>query len=135
MSKISGVKRIVAEDYAKEYQQLVSRLGYILNGFMDESVDIINGGLNFDNLAFNLVTFDITVDADGKPIINNKVNINKTNPTGFNVIRAINLNNTAVYPISQPFISFVPGADGVMTVTNISGLQGNSKYRITAVVY
>lgn len=135
MSQISGVKRIVAEDYAKEYQQLVSRLGYILNGFMDETVDIINGGLNFDNLAFNLVTFDITVDDAGKPTLNNKVNVNSVNPGGFSVIKALNLTNNSIFPTSQPFISFVPGADGVMTVTNITGLQANNKYRLTAIVY
>jgi len=135
MSRLTNIKRIIAEDFEPQYQTLISRLGFVLNEFMGDTVDIVNGNIDFDNLAQNLIQFEITVDSTGKPTKNGSVNVGKNNPTGIQVIRAQNLTNNLVYPDSSPFISYTPVGNNIVTINNIKGLPANNNYKLTIIVY
>ncbi len=135
MPKLNAVQRIRPEDFESEYSQLTAQLGYILNEFMQQVVDLTDDRIDFDNLDQNLIQFDITVDAAGNIIGTSQINVGKTSPNGMNVIFAQNLTNSQVYPNSQPFISYVPQGNGRVTVRNIAGLPANNKFRLTAIVY
>jgi len=135
MTRLTNVKRIITEDFEPEYQNLISRLGFVLNEFMSDTVDIINGNIDFDNLAQNMVQFDVTVDSNGKPIKGADVNVGKTNPSGILVIRAQNVTNSSVYPTAAPFISYTPKGNNIITMNNILGLQANNVYKLTIIVY
>ena len=102
---------------------------------MSDTVDIINGNVDFDNLSQKLVQFDITVDSSGKPLKGADVNVGKNNPQGMQVIRAQNITNTSTYPTAAPFINFVPKGNNIVTVSSINGLQANNIYRLTVIVY
>jgi len=135
MAKLSNVQRIRPEDFDSEYDQLILQLGGILNEFMQQVVDLSDDNVDFENLDQNLIQFDVTVDAAGNMTSTNQINVGKTNPNGMSVIYAQNLTNSLVYATSQPFISYVPQGNGLVTVRNVSGLPANNKFKITAIVY
>lgn len=135
MARLTNVKRIITEDFEPQYQNMISRLGFVLNEFMSDTVEIINGNIDFDNLAQKMVQFDITVDVNGKPLKGADVNVGKNSPSGIMVVRAQNLTNSSVYPTAAPFVSYVPKGNNIVTVSHIIGLQPNMQYRLTIVVY
>ena len=61
MAKLSNIKRIIKEDFEKEYHKLIDRLGYILNTFMEESSAQINGNLDYTNLNQDRVIVKMTI--------------------------------------------------------------------------
>jgi hypothetical protein len=102
---------------------------------MQEVVELSDERIDFENRVEVLKTVEFTVDANGKPILNNKIATGKSNVRGFSVISAFNLTNPNTYPIQQPFISYTILSSGFVQVNNIRGLQANNKYRLTLIVY
>ena len=134
MARINNYKRISLDGFSGENAQLIRCLGDILNPFMREVTDVINGNIDFDNLSQNVITLEVTVDSNGKPV-SNQINSGVTNPKGFQVIRAINNTNPAVTVTGQPFIVFSPQGNEIVSVSKITNLQANNKYLLTIVVY
>jgi hypothetical protein len=136
MGKLNNTRRIKAEDYEDDYSQLVSQLGSILNSHMQEVEDILDSSIDFDNKVENVLEFNITVGADGRPIQTPfKVNTGLNHINGFTVISARNQTNSIVYPTGQPFISFTPVGGGIVKIDHISGLVGNNKYLLKIIAY
>lgn len=135
MTRLSNVKRIITEDFEPQYQTLISRLGFVLNEFMSDTVDIVNGNIDFDNLAQNLLSFEVTVNSSGVPLKSTDINVSKNNPQGIQVIRVQALTATNTFPTSTPFVSYTPKGNNIVSVSNISGLQPNIKYKVTVIVY
>lgn len=130
MARLNNVQRIIIEDFQQDDRETVSKLANILNYFMTQTTDIINGRLDYDNINKQLVTIDVTVDENGTPI--QAVNFAaESGLKGGVVIKAQNLTNSVVYPLAQPFISFTPVQSGLYKVNNIKGLQAGNKYRLT----
>lgn len=132
--KLNNVSQIRSEDFDAEYEQLISRLGFILNSFMQEVVELSDKRVNFDNKEENLISFEVTIDSNGLPNQTN-VNVRKSSVNGCQVINAINLTNRTGYPTSQPYISFDPQGNGFIKVNNITGLLPNNRYLLTVIVY
>lgn len=130
MSKIEAPKRIRAEDYDKDDRALISRLSPSVNDFQESVYQLLNGKIDFDNLAQKIVDVDVQIDGTGllvnRPQIKSGL-IKKV--IGIQCITAINLINPAIYPNNQPFISFTINSD-IITILNVSGLQNNSKYTL-----
>lgn len=124
-------RKINTEDYEAQYSSLVTRLAYALNPFIDEVVDNLENGIDFNNLARNLITINIQIDGSGNITSGNRVNVGVTNPPGLNVVKVINLTNSRIYPTSAPFISFTPIENGIINIDNITGLTGGNNYQIT----
>ena len=135
MARLSNVKRIITEDFESQYQTLISRLGFVLNEFMSDTVNIVNGNIDFDNLTQKKISIDISVNSAGKPLKGADVNVGITNPSGTDVIRVQQLSGTAVYPTSAPFISYTNKGNGIITIDHISGLPANIQYKVTFIVY
>lgn len=133
--KLNNVRQIRAEDFPDELQQPMSQLGSILNPFMQEVVELADKRIDFENRVENIKTVDITVDSSGKPTLNAKINVEKNTIRGTQVISAINLSNSGIYPTQQPFISYSILGGGLLQVNNITGLQANNKYRLTIIFY
>lgn len=135
MAKLNNVRRINPQDFSVDNQQDIERLGYILNSFMQEVVDMANKNVDFENLNQNFISFPIEVDSNGKPIGTDKINVNKTNPQGIQVVRLINTTNAALLPDVPPFIFFTPNGTNLVTIDKIVGLSANNKYQLSIVVY
>jgi hypothetical protein len=131
MAKLDNVRHIVVEDFPTQDQQMIGQLSVILNYFMDNVVNLINGTLGFDNLYQELVTFTVTVDSSGIPKSSLKLSTkNVAKSSGGIVISAINNKDSSKYPISCPFVSFTSISDKLFQVNNITGLQADQEYSI-----
>lgn len=133
--KVYERPQIKAEDYEKEYSQLITQLGEILNPFMRDVVDITDNRIDFENRVESYKQVEFTVDASGKPILNNKLNTGKTTIRGFQVINAVNLTNPAVLVTEQPFIIYSPIGGGVVQINKITGLVANNKFLLNIIMY
>lgn len=133
MGKLDNIRRILREDYEKEYHGMIDRLAFTLNRFMDQVAGEMNGNIDFANLNQEFITFDMTVNSSGVPVGNDLFRVNRANATGFIVISAINKTDGTLFPTSAPFIS-TTGSGPVIKVKNISGLQANNKYALKIMV-
>jgi len=133
MGLMGNVRRIISDDYDSEDRELVDRLGEILNRFMDETVGVVNGNLDFENLNQEIKVFSMAVDSSGTPVGNDKFRIGLSRAQGFTIISARNKVDSGVYPTSHPFISFTYNGQ-IIQVLNISGLQADTEYELTVQV-
>lgn len=133
--RIDNVNQIRSEDYPEEYEDLLDQLGETINPFMQQVQELSDGRVDFPNRVEVLRTIEITVDSNGNPVLNNKINAEKTGVRGISVIRAINLTNNTVFPTSHPFISFTPVGGDTIQINNITGLPANQRFRLTLVIY
>ena len=133
--KINNTTQIRGDDFSQEDRDLAERMGNILNPFMQQVVEINDGRIDFENRVENLIRIEMTVDANGVPLLNNKINTGKSNIRGFQVIAAFNVTNASISASSQPFISYTPIGNGLVQVSKISGLPANQKFQLNVVVY
>ncbi len=133
---MTNTSKIRKEDFDEDDQAVAERLGAIINPFLQEVVEIMDGNVDFDNRTESIKQFDITVDSNGTPTtlpFNIKVDVKR--PQGTDIIKADNFTNTSGYPSSQPFISFTRISDNIIRIDNVSGLRPNEKYKLTLVIY
>lgn len=131
MAKVPIFSRLDKGDFDKKDQDLVDRMGYILNPFMEQTSKAFDKKINNDNLNQEYITFNISVDAAGTPSQKTQLKSNlNTAVIGTSVIQAKNTTTPSNYPIATPFISFTQ-AQAIVTINNISGLQAGDKYSIT----
>lgn len=135
MPKLKNIQRINPSDYPDEYSQIIDGLAGTLNEFMQDVIDMSDGRIDYDNLIFNQLQFEITVGENGIPIQEFQLKTGVTQPTGFTVVRAVNLSNTFAFATGQPFISYNNVGTDLVKVINISNLTSGDKYRLTVLVY
>lgn len=137
MGRIPDVKRIRQEDFPSDQQEMVGKLGYSINTFMDQVVSLFTGNIDFINLNQEIKTVTVRVDGSGNLVSTPKIQTSiRTSPAGILCISARNKNNTGVYPDGQPFVSWTINSlnNSVINVLNVSGLQNNSEYVLTLLI-
>ena len=127
--KISPVK-INANDLPKDYGELATSLGAILNPFFDKVVMGFNKNLTIeDNLPFELKTVTIKVNSSGSPYSNNTLQTRLTNFKGFICISLTDVNNTGSYPSSTPFVIYdISGS--TITIRKVVGIPAEVTYNL-----
>jgi len=130
--KLPSWRRILEQDYPSQYQDLIRQLSVSLNYGMYTLYQSLNSGLTFkDNISSTINTFQVTVDATGKP--NSTITITKSNTNtllGLVVIKAVNLTSSSVYPTGGIFVSYTETTNNLI-VNNITGLPANNSFNIT----
>lgn len=130
---LNFLKRLVAEDFSRQDQQLVSKIGGILNPALEAITAALNRGMSLDDLNVQTKQLTVQVDAGGYPI--NEASFRSTLSTRANSIvvgRAQNTSSNAGL-ISAPFVSFDEN-NGLLTITQVLGLPANTKWLLTLVV-
>ena len=130
MGKLDNVRRIIKEDFKSEDQELIGKLAYVINSFMEQVVRQFNGNIDFTNLSEDVVQYTVTVDGSGVPIGNNLVKSTVNNPKGVVVVKAENKTSSTTYPTSAPWVSWTPNGN-ILKIQKITGLQANNKYVLT----
>ena len=131
MARLSAYRNIIATDYAKESQVLVTALSLILNSSFTEIYSALNNKLTFqDNFAATITTISLNVDKTGAPTKKTsfKLQNGQTSYQGIIVMNAIGGTPTSGI--------FVTGSlsGGIITVTNVQGLQPLVTYNLTLLV-
>jgi len=131
MAKIPDLKRVTAEDFPKEDQALVKKLGFTINSFHEQVRGALNRNINFENLSQEIKVLQFSTNALGQPLnqvsfkssINNRVQ-------GMIIVRAtITTNNTQVVQ-TMPILSWTQSVN-LVTITNIGGLLPETGYELT----
>jgi len=133
--KLNNVTEIRPDDFAQEDRNTVSQLANILNPLMQQLVEIMDKRIDFENRVENFLEIEMTVDAGGIPVLNNKISTGKTYVRGLSIIAAFNATNSSITAIGHPFISFTQLSGGFVKVDKITGLPANQKFRLNIIVY
>lgn len=132
MAKLNVVRRIIKEDFNAKDRELVGKLAFPINQFIEQVVQAFNKNLTVsDNLPFEYKTFQVSVDANGTPkaTVAFKTGIKVI---GTVVLRADNVQDTT--PLTgAPFMQFTI-VNGVVTVNRITGLPADKNYNITVLL-
>jgi hypothetical protein len=137
MPTLKSYKRIITQDYEAEQEKLIEQLGGTINDAFNDVYFVLTGKTDLrTNIACTVKDVEVSVNATGAPI--NRTVFTVKNPTtpviGITVIFAQNQTNSAVYPTSQPFISFTPVEGGIL-INNITGLQPNQRYLVRLIAW
>lgn len=136
MARIDDLKRINEGDYDSKDRPLIRKLAGTLNNFMEEIIREFNGNIDFENLVAQKKTFKMRVDSNGVPTGNNLISVEKSNPGGIHVIRALDKTNPSSYPTQAPFINYkINNNQGnVLKILKITGLVANHDYDLTVLI-
>lgn len=133
MAKITNIKRINKEDFNSEDQELVGRMAFALNPFLEQIVAAFNKGIDFDNLNQDFIVLETEVDASGKPKLNYE--IKTTIKTRLKAVYCVGANNLtdSTFPTSAPFITYTTN-NNIITILNITGLPANKRFRLSIIL-
>jgi len=134
--QIPSFKRILNTDYAAQFQQLINTLGFTLNNAISNINDALDNEISLqDNILCTVKTFNIQVDATGKPTTTTTFPLSFTGTClGVSLINLINTTNTGTYPTGGVTISFSQTQNGIQ-LNNLTGLLPNNTYSITVVAW
>jgi hypothetical protein len=128
--KLSDIRRIVPEEFKAEDQDMASSIAGSYNEFADELYSIVNGALDFENLARRKVDIDLNVGANGSITGNATVNTSLSFVSGIIVMNAVCTSNSALRLTASPFASFSYKGNGQFTINYLLGVP-SGKWRLT----
>lgn len=129
-------RRITLENTPEEMQSVVGNLATVINPFIEDVTTILNGRVDFDNLAFTLLDFEVIVNGSGVPLSGADVGINFT-PRGSVCVNVQESNNNGKLPeiTGAPFALFIPSTSGTVKIGKILNLLPNRKYTLTLLIF
>ena len=132
MPKLSDIRRIIPEDVDNKStpQDIVETVAGSYNEFADEIYQVINGQLDFDNLARSKVSVDISFDTTGKPVGNVAIASNLSFVSMIHIGKVQNLTNSAVKFTQAPYIDWTLQGNGVVKINYAIGFVAGNKYRL-----
>lgn len=131
MPKLSSIRRIIPEDFAKEDQAAANTIAGSYNDFADEVFQVINGSLDFENLARSKAVVDIMFDANGSPVGQVNVSTKLNSVAIINIGKVQNLTNSAARLTSAPYLDWTLQGQGLIKILYGRGFTAGVKYRIT----
>lgn len=134
--KLPNFKRIYKSDFPKEFEQFIETLGFILNTAIEQIYQGFNKNITItENIKCSVKDVLITVDANGNPASATKMDLDIIGKISVVVVgKADNLTNSAVYPSSGVFISWIQSGKTII-INNVTGLQPNNNYRLKVVAF
>jgi len=128
MPRIDNVTRLNADDFPDEDRETIERLAIPYNFFVEQVTNVLNGGVDFENLDRNLIQVQLQVNNGGVPVNAARFNA-QVGLQGTNVIRVDNLLNPSGFPTAAPFLNFTTSGNGIYTINSITGLSAGT-YRV-----
>lgn len=135
--RLPSSKKITSDNMSEEVQPAVDMIGGILNVFMDDVVSVLNGNVDFDNLAFRIVSVEVIVDASGNVKTSPELNVGLNRPIRGSICINVksSLNNVIPPDITgTPFVTFNTLENGRIKITKVLNLKENKKYILTLLV-
>lgn len=135
--KLPNFKRIFRQDYDEQYQSMIETLASSINIGFETLYSALNNNLSLkDNLYCSLVTLQVKTDANGIPVPATNFTIDSFLKTvsGLEVINALNLTNSAGYPIGGVFLSATQTQSGFV-VNKVTGLVPGDLYQLKIIVW
>lgn len=125
--KIPGLKLLQQQDYPSKYQDLIGVLFTILNQFMQNISQALNGHLTYsDNFDMLDVSIEITAPVTDLKIKNKKGGVFK----GYHLAQITPKTNPLEQFTSAPFVSWYSTNDNQINIKYITGLTSGNKYNL-----
>jgi hypothetical protein len=131
MPKLSDIRRIVPEDFEEEEQELIEGIAGSYNEFADEVYGVINGQLDFENLARAKISLEITFDNTGKPISASSISTSLSFVSMIHIGKIQNITNASLRPSQVPYIDWTYQGGGIVKINYGVGFVAGNKYRLT----
>lgn len=135
--RLPAAKKIIIDDSTPaELQSTMSTVAGVLNPFMTDVTNILNQGINFDNLEARRVVIEVKTNASGAILAPIDVNTGLSRlPYGHICIDVKNTDNNSILPniVGTPFLLYTPNSVNSMRISKILNLGPSSKYTITVV--
>jgi hypothetical protein len=131
MPKLSDIRRIIPEDYPDDFQESAGMIAGSYNEFADEIYQVVNGGLDFDNLARALGTIEVVFDASGNIVGNSTIVTKLSYVSMIHLGKVQNLTNASAKLTQIPFIDWVHIGNGSIKISYGIGFTVGVKYRLT----
>lgn len=133
MPKLSDIRRIIPEDVDTKATpvDVVETIAGSYNEFADEIYQVVNGQLDFDNLARAKVSIDISFDANGNPVGNASIGTNLTFVSMLHIGKIQNTSNTSLRLTQTPYIDWTYQGGGIVKINYGIGFTAGTKYRLT----
>ena len=133
MARITSTDGIQTDDFPNNYKDLTEPLAFILNPFIEQVAQTLNGNLDFSNIRALERDLTISVDHNGNPMAATAIrNTLNQRIKGFLCFDALSQGVSGVYPQGTPFISFTQNADNI-TINNVGGLVKSNNITSIAV--
>lgn len=133
MAKVTNIKRLVKEDFEADDQELVDKLAFSLNPFLEQVSAAFNKGIDDDNLNQQSMFIETELNANGVPKVPLQIKVDlKVKVKGTRVILAQNLTD-GTFPTGTPFITFTIN-NNLLTVQHIAGIPADKKYRLSIIL-
>jgi hypothetical protein len=130
MPKLSDIRRIIPEDFSQEAQEVIEGVAGSYNEFADEIYQVVNGQLDFENLARSKVSIDLSFDSTGKPVGNASIKTNLGFVSMIHIGKIQNITNAS--RISQvPYLDWSFQGNGTVKINYGVGFTAGIKYRLT----
>lgn len=138
MAKVDNIKTFQKEDFDPEYKQLIDKLSFSINPFMEQIVSAFNKNIDITNLTDLIIDVTVSVDIDGIPTMPTSFKISDTTRVirkvlGMAVINHENLTDDDGV-LSQPYITFSVNKD-LATIKSITGLPVDKRFKLTVRIY
>ena len=130
MATIDNVRRIVVEDFKTEDREVISKLASTLNPFMEDIVQAFRKNIDYENLTRTKISFDVSVDASGKPQGVSQINTGLTSYSGKIIIDVQPLVSASDVVLSTPYLDCTYQGNGVVRINRILGLPPGKKMRV-----
>lgn len=136
MARLPSLKRIYKADYPKEFQSLVDNLSLTINNGFDNLYNALNNRLTIrDNFLGSVKDVIVSVDSNGIPTSSTQFTVSSNGAIeGLQVIQAINLTNSIVYPTGGIFISYTQNGNSI-TINHVTGLPVNNQFSLRIIAY
>ena len=129
--KLKSYSRIITKDYDDDQQPLVEKMGTQINNGFDPLYSALSNRLTFeDNFLGSVRDVEVTVGANGVPLVRTSFSLNNTLPVkGIIVMSLVNRTNAAAFPMGAPFVTFSQNAN-ILFIDHITGLLPNNRYNV-----
>lgn len=133
MPKISNIRRIIPEDVDKDATpvEIVETIAGSYNDFADELLEVINGGLDFENLSRRKITLDISFNSSGIPLGNAVVNTGLSFVSILYIGKIQNVTSPASRITQVPYLDWTYQGGGFLKINYGVGFTAGAKYKLT----
>jgi hypothetical protein len=134
MAKLPPIKRLIVEEFDKEYRSLLQKLLYPVNQFFESVSNSLNNSLTFsENFAAQELDIEITAPISPSNSTNFKSAL-RGPCKGIICTRVEDLTIPTDVLSSAPFVQFNNDSNQI-TIINVTGLTATHKYRLHLVAF
>lgn len=133
MPKLSDIRRMIPEDVDPKASpvDVVEIVAGSYNEFADELYQVVNGELDFDNLARSKISLEVSFDSTGKPLGNASISSGLSFVSMIHIGKIQNLTSPASRITQVPYIDWSLQGNGVVKINYGVGFTAGNKYRLT----